>query len=111
LENELDGVRMLLGHDYGVRGAAPAAEISRAEQHPRPEWAEARKINPEAHGCRSRAGQAELRTPRQRPIQLSPQSVAVLNVEKLGIFEKSRAALEIELHRSHLVYERREPSA
>jgi hypothetical protein len=47
LENELDGVRMLLGHDYGAR-AAPAAEISRAEQHPCSEWADAR-INPEAH--------------------------------------------------------------
>ena len=86
MENELDGVRMLLGHDNRVRGAAPAADI-RAEQHAWSQWAEARKINPEAHGCQSRVGQAELCTPRQRPIQLSPQSVAVLNMEKLGIFE------------------------
>ena len=48
LENELDGVRMLLGHDN--RGAAPAADILRAEQHAWSQWAEARKINPEAHG-------------------------------------------------------------
>jgi hypothetical protein len=50
LENELDGVRTLLGHDNRVRWAAPAADISRAEQQARPECAEARKINPEAHG-------------------------------------------------------------
>jgi hypothetical protein len=49
LENELDGVRMLLGHDNRVRGAARAADISQAEQHAWSEWAEARKINPEAH--------------------------------------------------------------
>jgi hypothetical protein len=50
LENELDGVRMLLGHDNRVRGPAPAADVSRAEQHAWSERAEARKINPEAHG-------------------------------------------------------------
>jgi hypothetical protein len=50
LENELDGVRTLLGHDNRVRWAAPAADISRAEQQAWPECAEARKINPEAHG-------------------------------------------------------------
>ena len=31
LENELDGVRMLLGHDNRVRRTPPAADISRAE--------------------------------------------------------------------------------
>ncbi|MGC1347380.1 MAG: hypothetical protein WA863_15085, partial [Methyloceanibacter sp.] len=50
LENELDGGRMLLGHDEWARGATPAADISRAEQHAWPEWADARKIDPEAHG-------------------------------------------------------------
>jgi hypothetical protein len=50
LENELDGVRVLLGHDERVRGAAPAADISRAEQHAWSEWADTRKISPEAHG-------------------------------------------------------------
>jgi hypothetical protein len=50
LENKLDGVRMLLRHDHRVRGATPAADISRAEQHAWSERAEARKINPEAHG-------------------------------------------------------------
>jgi len=50
LENKLDGVRTLLGHDNRVRSAAPAADISRAEQQAWPECAEARKINPEAHG-------------------------------------------------------------
>lgn len=50
LEDEFDGVRVLLGHDNRVRGAAPAADVSRAEQHAWPERAEAREINPEAHG-------------------------------------------------------------
>jgi hypothetical protein len=50
VENELDRVRTLFGHDDLVRWAAPAADISRAEQHPWSEWAEKRKINPEAHG-------------------------------------------------------------
>jgi hypothetical protein len=94
LENELDGVRMLLGHDNRVRGAAPAADILRAEQHAWSQWAEARKINREPHGRQSRAGQAELRTPRQ-PIHLSPQSVAVLNMEKLGILESREQPLRL----------------
>jgi hypothetical protein len=50
LKNELDGVRMLLGHDNGVRGAVYAADISQAEQHAWSKCGEARKINPEAHG-------------------------------------------------------------
>jgi hypothetical protein len=91
LKNELDGVRMLLGHDN--RGAVPAADILRAEQHVWSQWAEARKINREAHGGQSLAGQAELRTP--RPIQLSPQSVAVLNMEKLGILESREHLLRL----------------
>jgi hypothetical protein len=96
LKNELDGVRTLLGHDNRVRGAAPAADILRAEQHAGSQWAEARKINPEAHGCQSRAGQAELRTPpRKRPIQLTLQSVAVLNMEKLGILESREHLLRL----------------
>ena len=86
---------MLLGDDNRVRGAAPAADILRAEQQAWSQWAEARKINPEAHGCQSRAGQAELRTPRQRPIQLSPQWVAVLNMEKLGILESREHPLRL----------------
>jgi hypothetical protein len=61
LENKLDGVRTLLGHDNRVRWAAPAADISRAEQQARTECAEARKINPEAHGGQSGAGQTKLR--------------------------------------------------
>ena len=50
LENEFDGVRMLLGHDDRARRAAPAADISRAEQRAWSEWHEAEKISPEAHG-------------------------------------------------------------
>jgi hypothetical protein len=45
LENELDGVCMLLGHDDRVQGAM----LAQAKQYAWSGSAEARKINPEAH--------------------------------------------------------------
>jgi hypothetical protein len=46
---------MLFGHDNRMRWTVPAADISQAEQQAWSEWAEAWKMNPEAHGANSHA--------------------------------------------------------
>jgi hypothetical protein len=70
---------MLLGHDNRVRGRAPAAEISRAEQHAWSQPAEAWKTDREAHGWQPGAGQAELRT-----TELSLELIHVFHLAHLG---------------------------